>query len=82
MYITRHVSYLVRMSSEAMVRNASSTLAALLALVSKKGMPNDSAYSFAAALSTTLSSRSLLLPANRYVVVVDGGGGVAMVGVC
>ena len=45
-----------------MVRKASSTLEAFLALVSKKGMPNDSAYSFAATLSTTLSSRSLLLP--------------------
>ncbi len=56
------VSHLVRMSSEAMVRKASSTLEAFLALVSKNGMPNDSAYSFAAALSTTLSSRSLLLP--------------------
>ena len=54
--------YLVRMSSEAMVRKASSTFEAFLALVSKKGMPNDSANSFAAAESTTLSSRSLLLP--------------------
>lgn len=53
-----------------MVRNASSTFDALLALVSKKGMPNDSAYSFAAALSTTLSSRSLLLPAKICLVLL------------
>lgn len=45
-----------------MVRNASSTLEAFLALVSKNGMPKESANSLAAAVSTTLSSRSLLLP--------------------
>lgn len=61
----RAPSHLVRMSSDAIVRKASSTFEAFLALVSKKGMPKESANSLATAVSTTLSPRSLLFPASE-----------------